>query len=75
MKMRCVSLAFTFTAVLVSCSSAPPGPSLEAVNGDPIEIAAMEGEIADIMEMADVPGLSVAIINDSQVVYTRTRSA
>jgi CubicO group peptidase (beta-lactamase class C family) len=65
-----LAMALAIPASLFGCSSAVTDPSLESLTGDPIEIAAMESEIADIMDMADIPGLSVAILNDSQVVYT-----
>jgi hypothetical protein len=58
-------------AGLLACSSTSLGPSLESLTGDPIEISAMEAEIADVMDVAAVPGLSVAILNDSQVVHSR----
>ncbi len=76
MKRRFVALASMLSAGLVACSSAPPAPSvrpdhlLELLTGDAIEVAALEAEVIDIMNMASVPGLSVAIINDSQVVYS-----
>jgi CubicO group peptidase (beta-lactamase class C family) len=70
MKTRCVAMASMLLAGLLCCSSVPPGPSLESLSGDSIVIAEMEAEIADLMDMADVPGLSVAILNDSQVVYS-----
>jgi len=63
-------MALVIPAGLFGCSSAVTNPSLESLTGDPIEITAMESEIADIMDMADIPGLSVAILNDSRVVYT-----
>jgi len=57
-------------AVAFACSPAPTVPTLKALDGDPIEIAAMESEIFEWMRKAGVPGLSVAILNDSQVAYT-----
>lgn len=62
--------ASLLSVVLFGCTSAPPGPSLTSVTGDPTDIATMEAEVEQIMDMADVPGLSVAIINDSQIAYT-----
>ena len=61
------------SAALIACSSAPPAPadrSLESLSGDSIEVAALEAAVIDIIDMASVPGLSVAIINDSEVVYS-----
>lgn len=68
------SLATAFLLIIGfhGCSSHEPGASLRSLNGDPVLVSEMENDIAKIMDMAHIPGLSVAIINDSQVAYLNT---
>lgn len=70
MERRCVALGPLLSIGLLACSSMPSDPSLDSLTGDSIRIATLEAEIVDIMSMAEVPGLSVAILNDSQLVYS-----
>jgi len=55
-----LAMALVIPAGLFGCSSAVTGPSLESLTGDPIEIAAMESEIVDIMDMAAIPFTSTS---------------
>jgi CubicO group peptidase (beta-lactamase class C family) len=41
------------------------------LDGDSISTAELEASVEQIMEKADVPGLSLAILNDSQIVYQK----
>ncbi len=52
-------------------STTQPKASLKKLDGKSISTAELKTFIEDIMEKADVAGLSCAIINDSQVVYRK----
>jgi CubicO group peptidase (beta-lactamase class C family) len=45
--------------------------SIEQVNGERITVAEIEELVPRLMEKAGVAGLSLAVINDSRIVYTR----
>jgi len=53
----------------LSCAATSPSEGLASLTGGTIEIEEMEAEVAQLMEKAGVPGLSCAILNDSQVSY------
>ena len=44
---------------------------LKKLDGDSISTAELEAFVEQIMEEADIPGLSLAILNDSQIVYQK----
>lgn len=46
--------------------------TIGTVGGTPISVPAMERSIEDVMEKARIPALSVAVINDAEIVYVRT---
>jgi CubicO group peptidase (beta-lactamase class C family) len=72
MKRRRSVLLVLIVAVVAACAPAPGSNAVESLAGKPIEIPRMEAEIIAIMDKAGIPGLSCAILNDSQVVYTNT---
>ena len=65
-----VAVTLVLIVSLFPCSAALTDTSLESLTGDSIQVAAMERSITKIMQMVDVPGLSIAILNNSKVVYT-----
>jgi CubicO group peptidase (beta-lactamase class C family) len=78
MKTKLTSLFLLF--VLTACGGVPllvtPAPgqtagTLQSLTDESIAIPEMEAAIGEAMARAGVPGLSMAIINDHQVVYRR----
>jgi CubicO group peptidase (beta-lactamase class C family) len=76
---RVVLLILAFSLVLAGCAGqATPAPeipqakaSLKKLDGNTTSIAELETFVEQIMEEADVAGLSCAILNDSQIVYQK----
>lgn len=63
-----------FILFLWSCSTIsgkPEGAILTSLDGKSTQVAHMEEIITSIMEKAHIPGLSMAIINDNKIVYTK----
>jgi len=46
------------------------GDALVTLDGTPVSIPELEASIEQAMQKANVAGLSVAILNDSQIAYT-----
>ena len=69
---RFEALTLLAAGCLIACEPTQPTGKLDSLAGEPIDVAAMEIEIAAIMEKGGVPGLSCVILNDSQVVYANT---
>ena len=67
-------LGFLIALLIVSQSMGPSGTTdvLESLDGKRISIQRMEATVISTMEKAGIPGLSCAIINDSNVVYLKT---
>jgi CubicO group peptidase (beta-lactamase class C family) len=75
-------LLFAQVLVLSGCGATTAEPtatlqaagpsSLEKLDGSQLSTAELEASIAAVMEQADVAGLSLAIINDAEIVYQQT---
>ena len=55
-------------AIFTSCVSSN-GDQLQNINGKSLNSSEIDGFITGLMDSLKIPGLSIAIINDSQVVY------
>ncbi|WP_187287322.1 serine hydrolase domain-containing protein [Kangiella koreensis] len=53
--------------ILTACQTVPH--SIEKVTGEPVEIKELENFVSHRMEELNVPGLSLAVINDGEIVY------
>lgn len=69
--IRNTALVLLLTQLVAGCHAAESG-GLQSLEGGRIAIPRMEAEVTRIMDMAGVPALSVAVINDSRIVYTKT---
>lgn len=71
MNVKLVPVAVASLALVLSCNGGP-AQGLKSLDGKTIPISAMESTVGEIMEKADVPGLSCAIINETKISYLNT---
>ena len=64
-------MRYAFTTKTIRSDKTQTKTRLKKLDGKSIETAELESFIVQVMEKADVAGLSCAILNDSQIVYQK----
>ncbi len=63
-----VLIIILLTATIASFAQTNP-KYIKTISGKPIKVSQLDGQIKTIMDSIGMPGLSLAIINDSEIVY------
>jgi CubicO group peptidase (beta-lactamase class C family) len=63
-----ILIIILFTTTIASFAQTNP-KQIKTISGKPIEVSQLNGQIKMIMDSIGMPGLSLAIINDSEIVY------